>query len=73
MARAIRPISWIKAAKKNFGYRGDAFRVAYALQLGDELWVIHAFQKKSKKGITTPKPDIDLIKERIHRLKEALK
>ena len=114
MARATRPISWIKAAKKDFGkfpeaaqdmcldalsiaadggradiakpmtglgsgiweialpYRGDAFRVVYALQLGDEIWVIHAFQKKSKKGITTPKPDIDLIKERIQRLKEAL-
>jgi phage-related protein len=45
----------------------------YALQLGDELWVLHAFQKKSKNGVATPKPDIDLIKERIKRLKDALK
>ena len=31
-------------------YRGDAFRVVYAVQLADETWVIHAFQKKSKQG-----------------------
>lgn len=50
--------------------RGDAYRVVYALQIGDDIWVVHAFQKKSKKGIATPKPDIDLIRERIKRLKE---
>ena len=53
-------------------HRGDAFRVVYALQLGSEIWVIHAFQKKSKSGIATPKTDIDLIRERLKRLKEAL-
>jgi phage-related protein len=52
--------------------RGDAFRVVYVLQLGEEIWVVHAFQKKSKTGIATPKPEIDLIKERVKRLKEAL-
>ncbi len=52
--------------------RGDAFRVVYALQLGEEIWVVHAFQKKSKKGIGTPKMEIDLVKERIKRLKEQL-
>lgn len=54
-------------------YHGDAFRVIYALQLGEALWVIHAFQKKSKKGIKTPQLDVDLIGERVKRLKEALK
>jgi Phage-related protein len=52
--------------------RGDAFRVVYALQLGDDIWIVHAFQKKSTKGIATPKPDIDLVRERIKRLKEQL-
>lgn len=52
---------------------GDAFRVVYLLQMGDDIWVIHSFQKKSKSGIATPKHEIDLIKERIKRLKEALK
>lgn len=54
-------------------FRGDAFRVVYAVQLADEIWVIHAFQKKSKQGIKTPKRDIDLVKDRLKRLKEALR
>lgn len=54
-------------------YRGNAFRVVYAVQLGDDLWVVHAFQKKSTQGIKTPKHDIDLIKDRLKRLKEMLR
>jgi len=53
-------------------FRGDAFRVVYAVQIGADIWVLHAFQKKSKNGIKTPKADIDLINERLKRLKEAL-
>lgn len=54
-------------------YRGEAFRVVYAVQLADEIWVIHAFQKKSKQGIKTPKHEIDLATDRLKRLKEALR
>jgi phage-related protein len=54
-------------------FRGDAFRVVYAVQLADEVWVLHAFKKKSKQGIKTPKQEIDLVKERLKRLKEALR
>ena len=53
-------------------YRGDAFRVVYALQIGDDIWVVHAFQKKSKTGIKTPKQEIDLIRDRLKRLREML-
>lgn len=51
-------------------YRGDAYRSVYALKIHDAIWVIHAFQKKAKKGIRTPQQEIDLIKDRIKRLKE---
>lgn len=51
-------------------YRSDAFRVVYAVQLGDTLWVVHAFQKKSSAGIKTSKQDIDLIRARLRWLKE---
>ncbi len=113
--RKTRPVSWIKAALKDFqefpegakgillaaltiaaeggkadiakplhglssgvlevasAFRGDAFRVVYAVQLADEIWVIHAFQKKLKQGIKTPKHEIDLVKDRLKRLKEALR
>ena len=54
-------------------FRGDAFRVVYAVQLGEEIWVVHTFQKKSTKGIKTPKREIDLIEDRLKRLKEMLR
>jgi len=54
-------------------FRGDAFRVVYALQIDNDIWVIHAFQKKSKTGIKTPKFEIDLVEQRLKRLKELLK
>ena len=54
-------------------YRGNAFRVVYAVQIGAELWVVHAFQKKSTQGIKTPKHEIDLVTARLKRLKEMLR
>ena len=114
MTPETRPVSWIKAALKDFGafpagaqnicltaltiaaeggkadiakplhglgsgvfevalpFKGNAFRVVYAVQIADEIWVVHAFQKKSRQGIKTPKGEIDLVKERIKRLKEML-
>jgi phage-related protein len=53
-------------------FRGDAFRVVYGVQLGADVWVIHAFQKKSKTGIRTPKQEIDLIEMRLRRVKEMV-
>ena len=115
MTPRTRPVSWIKAALKEFEtfpegaksiclaaltiaaeggkadiakpmkgigagvfeialpFKGDAFRVVYAVQLGDDIWVLHAFQKKSTHGIKTPKHEIDLIKDRLKRLKEMLR
>lgn len=114
MTRPTRPISWIKAALKEFQtfpqgaqsvcltaltiaaevgkadiakplhslgsgvfeialpLRGGAFRVVYAVHLAEDIWVVHAFQKKSTQGMKTPKREIDLIKSRLKRLKEML-
>jgi phage-related protein len=54
-------------------HRGDAFRAIYAVQIGEDIWVIDAFQKKSKSGIKTPQMDVERIKERLKRLKEMLR
>ena len=54
-------------------YKGDAFRLIYDVQAGADIWVIHAFQKKAKSGIKTPKTEVDLIHERLRRLKEQLR
>lgn len=53
-------------------YRTDAYRVVYAVQIADAIWVIHAFQKKSTKGIATPQKEVELIKARLKRMKEML-
>lgn len=113
--RDTRPISWIKAARKDlekfpegaqieilrvltiaaegrmadiakplkgFGsgvyevalaWRGNAYRAVYTVSITDAVWVVHAFQKKSKTGIKTPKPEIDLVRSRLKQLKEELK
>jgi phage-related protein len=115
MTRKTRPVSWIRAALKEFAtfpegarsiclaaltiaaeggkadvakamhgmgpgvfeialsFKGDAFRVVYAVHLADEIWVVHAFQKKSTQGIKTPQREIDLIEDRLKRLKEMLR
>jgi len=54
-------------------HRGDAYRAIYAVKIGVDIWVIHAFQKKSKSGVKTPQAEIDVIRERLKRLKETLK
>jgi len=115
MSRKTRPVSWIRAALKEFAtfpegvrsiclaaltiaaeggkadvakplhgmgtgvfeialrHRSDAFRLIYAVQLCEDIWVIHVFQKKSTQGIKTPTREIDLIRDRLKRLKEMLR
>lgn len=46
-------------------YEGDAFRAMYTMRIGDEVYVLHAFQKKSKKGIATPQHELDVIEGRL--------
>ena len=112
--RKTRPVSWVKAALKEFRtfpegvqsiclaaltiaaeggkadlakplqglgsgvfevalpFRGDAFRVIYAVQLANDIWVVHAFQKKSTIGTKTPRHEIEVIRTRLKRLKEML-
>src|SRR5271166_3706359 len=53
-------------------HRGNAYRVIYAVQIGADLWVIDAFQKKSRQGVKTPQIDVERIRLRIKRLREQL-
>ncbi|MGA6972572.1 MAG: type II toxin-antitoxin system RelE/ParE family toxin [Candidatus Binatus sp.] len=46
-------------------FDGDTFRTVYTVRFSNVIYVLHAFQKKSKKGIETPKSDIDLVKQRL--------
>ena len=53
-------------------YRTDAWRVVYVTEIAGRLWVLHAFQKKSKTGIRTPKFEIDLVRARLGRLEREM-
>ena len=53
-------------------HKTNAYRTVYATQVGGTLWVVHAFQKKSKSGIKTPKFEVDLIRDRLKRLRKEL-
>jgi len=51
-------------------YAGDAFRLVYTVQFSGRIYALHAFQKKSKTGIRTPKSEIDLIQVRLRHASE---
>lgn len=46
-------------------YDGDTYRAVYTVRFENAVYVLHAFQKKSKKGIKTPQRDLDLIEARL--------
>ncbi|MBW3622654.1 MAG: type II toxin-antitoxin system RelE/ParE family toxin [Armatimonadetes bacterium] len=52
---------------------GDTYRVVYTVRFTEVLYVLHAFQKKSKHGIATPRHDLDLIQSRLNRAEEDYK
>ena len=51
-------------------FDGDTFRAVYAVRFTGMVYVLHAFQKKSKSGVATPRHDIALIEQRLKRAKE---
>jgi len=46
-------------------YDGSAYRIVYTVRVGARIYALHAFQKKSKKGIATPATEIALVKQRL--------
>ncbi len=44
---------------------GNAYRAVYTVKIAGAVYVLHCFQKKSTSGISTPKPDMDLVRERL--------
>ena len=51
-------------------HRGDTYRAVYTVRFTERVYVLHVFQKKSKRGIATPQSDIDLIRQRLKRAAE---
>ncbi|SFW37201.1 type II toxin-antitoxin system RelE/ParE family toxin [Nitrosovibrio sp. Nv17] len=51
-------------------HRGDTYRAVYTVRFAGVVYVLHAFQKKSKSGIKTPQDDVKLIAERLKRARQ---
>jgi phage-related protein len=51
-------------------FDGDAFRTVYTVRFAEAVYVLHAFQKKSRRGIATPKSELRLVEARLARAKE---
>ncbi len=51
-------------------FDGDTFRAVYTVRFAGIVYVLHAFQKKSRRGIATPKAELDLIRRRLKRARE---
>jgi len=50
-------------------FKGGTYRAIYTAKLGNAIYVLYCFQKKSKKGMKTPKPDMDIIRARLRAAK----
>jgi phage-related protein len=72
MPRDAKPFKGVGSGILEIAVRYDknAYRTVVAVQLGKKLYVLHAFQKKSKRGIETSKRDVELIKQRYRAAKE---
>ena len=54
-------------------FRGDTFRTVYTLRYAGAVYVLHAFQKKSKTGRETPRREIELVKQRLREAEQIAK
>jgi phage-related protein len=64
-AKTLSGFGSAKVAEIREGDSSGTYRAVYTVEFHDYVVVLHAFQKKSKTGIATPKPEIDLIKQRL--------
>jgi phage-related protein len=51
-------------------FDGDTFRAVYTVRFAKAVYVLHAFQKKSKRGVATPEAELDLVEQRLKRARE---
>ena len=69
MAKTLQGFGGGSVAELRENYDGETYRAVYTVRYADAVYVLHAFQKKSKSGAKTPQPDIDLIERRLKALK----
>jgi phage-related protein len=66
-AKPLKGFSGAGVLEVTVDHVGDTYRAVYTLTLRDTIYVLHAFQKKSKHGIATPQRDLELVRQRLRR------
>ena len=69
-AKALRGFGGASVLEIVEDFRTDTYRAVYTVQFADAVYVLHVFQKKSKRGAETPQSEIELIKSRLRLAKE---
>ncbi len=69
-AKALSGFDGASVIELRENWHGNTYRAVYTVQFKDCIYVLHCFKKKSNSGIATPKPDIDLIKQRLKTVKQ---
>src|ERR1019366_672219 len=72
-AKALRGFGGAGVVEVVKDYRGDTFRAVYTLRHAGTVYVLHAFQKKSKTGRETPHRDMELIRQRLREAEQIAK
>ena len=70
IAKALKGFGGSKVLEIVDDFRGDTYRTVYTVKFPGAIYVLNAFKKKSKHGVETPKPDRDLIRERLWRAEQ---
>lgn len=75
MSAKAKPMHGLGAGVMEIAARDESgtYRAVYTISIGDAIYVIHAFQKKSKTGIATPQFEIELIRQRLKQLRSEVK
>jgi phage-related protein len=68
MAKTLAGFGGAAVIEVKESHDGNAYRAVYTVRYADAIYVLHAFQKKSKRGSATPKPEMDLIEKRLKDL-----
>ncbi|MDQ6995481.1 MAG: type II toxin-antitoxin system RelE/ParE family toxin [Mariprofundaceae bacterium] len=66
-AKPLKGLNGVLEVSEDF--KKDTYRAIYSVKFKDAVYVLHCFQKKSKQGIKTPKPNMDMIRERLKMAK----
>lgn len=72
MAKTLKGFGGGAVVEARETHDGNTYRAVYTVRYAEAIFVLHAFQKKSKKGVATPKVDMELIRKRLKDLIEEM-